>query len=66
MLSAAIPSFELDVLATSHFQITVTEAHRVVFVHLAFQLVVAGETVRLGEDDHLLYGADLCRDVEDL
>ena len=66
MLSDAITSFELHVLATSHLEVAITEAHRVVFVHLSLQLIVARETVRLWEDDDLLDGADLGRDVEDL
>lgn len=68
MLMGAIPafSFQLNILAPSHLQVAITESHRVVFVHLALQLIVAGETVRLREEHDLLHGADLCGDVKDL
>ena len=66
MLVGSIPSFQFHILTPTHLEVTITEPHRVVLVHLSFQFVVAGETVRLREEHDFLDGANLGCDMEQL
>ena len=59
-------SLEQDVGSSAQFQVAVAEPQRVVLVGVALLLDVAGEGVRLGEQDGLLQRADLRADVEQL